>query len=230
MHRRGVDPSIFSAAGEKKREFSRTPHQQAGNSCVFFGDQKMQASRPRTAGSLSRLYRLDEVNDLRTSLFATRPAASRPTAGDERGRSCAEAVYLQLRDDIFELRLLPGERLTAGTIAERFGVSRTPAREALHRLQSDGLMQGHVRGGSEVVPIDFKRFDDLYEMRKLIETFAVRKLCVSPLGEGVRYLLGTRRDSRRHPQRRLSYGIGSYRGAYSRQPGRSAQADTAPLA
>ncbi|MBB5448171.1 DNA-binding GntR family transcriptional regulator [Paraburkholderia sp. WSM4177] len=61
--------------------------------------------------------------------------------------------------------------MTEGSIADRFGVSRTPAREALQRLQSDGLMRGYVRGGWEVVPIDFKRFADLYEMRKLIETF-----------------------------------------------------------
>ena len=93
------------------------------------------------------------------------------------GASRANYVYAQLRDDIFELRLLPGDRLTEGGIAERFNVSRTPAREALQRLQGDGLMQGYVRGGWEVVPIDFKRFDDLYEMRELIETFAIRRLC-----------------------------------------------------
>src|SRR5260370_14193476 len=93
-----------------------------------------------------------------------------------RSASRAEHVYFSLRDDIFEMRLLPGDRVTEGSIGERFDVSRTPAREALQRLQSDGLMQGYVRGGWEVVPIDFKRFDDLYEMRKLIETFAIRKL------------------------------------------------------
>ncbi|MBW8834337.1 MAG: GntR family transcriptional regulator, partial [Burkholderia sp.] len=90
--------------------------------------------------------------------------------------SRADHVYYSVRDDIFEMRLLPGDRLTEGSIAERFGVSRTPAREALQRLQSDGLMRGYVRGGWEVVPIDLKRFEDLYEMRKLIETFAVGRL------------------------------------------------------
>jgi DNA-binding GntR family transcriptional regulator len=94
-----------------------------------------------------------------------------------RAASRADHVYSQLRDDIFEMRLLPGDRITEGGVAERFEVSRTPAREALQRLQSDGLMQGYVRGGWEVVPIDFKRFDDLYEMRELIETFALRKIC-----------------------------------------------------
>jgi DNA-binding GntR family transcriptional regulator len=88
-----------------------------------------------------------------------------------------EYVYAQLREDIFEMRLLPGDQITETEIAAHFKVSRTPVREALQRLQSDGLMQGYVRGGWAVVPIDFKRFKDLYEVRKLIETFAVAKLC-----------------------------------------------------
>ncbi|MGF6852747.1 DNA-binding GntR family transcriptional regulator [Paraburkholderia sp. CI3] len=79
--------------------------------------------------------------------------------------SRADHVYVSVREDIFDMRLLPGDRVTEGSIAERFGVSRTPAREALQRLQSDGLMRGYVRGGWEVVPVDFKRFEDLYEMR-----------------------------------------------------------------
>ncbi|MBC8751727.1 GntR family transcriptional regulator [Paraburkholderia sp. WC7.3b] len=90
--------------------------------------------------------------------------------------SRADHVYFSVRDDIFDMRLLPGDRMTEGSIADRFGVSRTPAREALQRLQSDGLMRGYVRGGWKVVPIDFKRFEDLYEMRKLIETFSVSRL------------------------------------------------------
>jgi DNA-binding GntR family transcriptional regulator len=107
------------------------------------------------------------------------PSALTARAMSPAGRavSRADLVYSQLRDDIFEMRLLPGDRITEGAVADRFDVSRTPAREALQRLQSDGLMQGYVRGGWEVVPIDFKRFDDLYEMRELIETFAVRKIC-----------------------------------------------------
>jgi DNA-binding GntR family transcriptional regulator len=105
------------------------------------------------------------------------PTTREPVSQVPRASSLAERVYSQLRDDIFELRLLPGDRLTEGGVAARFDVSRTPAREALQRLQSDGLMQGYIRSGWQVVPIDFKRFDDLYEMRELIETFAVKKLC-----------------------------------------------------
>lgn len=98
--------------------------------------------------------------------------------------SLPEYVYARLREDIFEMRLLPGDQITETEIAAYFKVSRTPVREALQRLQGDGLMQGYVRGGWEVVPIDFKRFDDLYELRKLIETHAVTRLCARSADAG----------------------------------------------
>ena len=86
--------------------------------------------------------------------------------------SRADRVHYTLREEIFDMHLRAGDRFTEGALAERFAVSRTPAREALQRLQSDGLMRGYVRGGWEVVPIDNERFDDLYEMREMIETGA----------------------------------------------------------
>ena len=104
--------------------------------------------------------------------------AGRGMSGAEvRVVSRAEAVYAQLRDNIFEFRMLPGDRFTEGEIAQRLGVSRTPVREALLRLQSDALVQVYFRSGWEVVPLDFTRFDELYELRKLIEVNAVRMLC-----------------------------------------------------
>ncbi|GAB6851889.1 GntR family transcriptional regulator [Paraburkholderia kururiensis] len=113
----------------------------------------------------------------------------RPAITPDAALSRADRVYYTLRAEIFDMSLLPGDRLTEGAIAERFAVSRTPAREALQRLQSDGLMQGYVRGGWEVVPIDNKRFDDLYEMRQMIETFAVRKLCAGDAPQAELHLL-----------------------------------------
>lgn len=98
--------------------------------------------------------------------------------------SLPEYVYARLREDIFEMRLLPGDQITETEVAAYFKVSRTPVREALQRLQSDGLMQGYVRGGWEVVPMDFKRFADLYELRQLMEVHAVRRLCNAADGDG----------------------------------------------
>jgi DNA-binding GntR family transcriptional regulator len=89
----------------------------------------------------------------------------------------SETVYQDLRDDIFAFRLLPGDRFAENDVAERLQVSRTPVREALMRLQSEGLVRGHFRNGWEVVPIDLARFAALYDLREMIETYAVRKLC-----------------------------------------------------
>ncbi|WP_051848920.1 GntR family transcriptional regulator [Thiomonas sp. FB-Cd] len=103
--------------------------------------------------------------------------------------SRATEVYAHLREDVFEFRLLPGQRFTETELAELYGVSRTPVREALLRLQSEGLVRGYFRSGWEVVPIDFSRFDQLYELRKLIEVFAVRRLASAEFGPELRQRL-----------------------------------------
>lgn len=75
-----------------------------------------------------------------------------------RAGKLTDTVYASLRDDIYAFRLLPGDRFAENDVAERLQVSRTPVREALMRLQSEGLVRGHFRNGWEVVPIDLARF------------------------------------------------------------------------
>ena len=107
----------------------------------------------------------------------TRPSSMAGTPGATRKpASRAEEIYGRLREDVFEFRLLPGQRFTESELAASCGASRTPVREALLRLQAEGLVRGYFRSGWEVVPIDFARFDHLYELRKLIEVHAVRRL------------------------------------------------------
>lgn len=89
----------------------------------------------------------------------------------------ADAVYRSLKDDIGEFRLLPGDRFSETEISARVGASRTPVRHALYRLQRDGLVDVHFRSGWEVRPLDFERFDALYELRIILETAAVERLC-----------------------------------------------------
>ncbi len=105
---------------------------------------------------------------------ATEPADS---ASDRARASRSQGAYQTLRDDIFAFRLLPGDRFTENDVAERLGISRTPVREALQRLQGDGLVRGYYRNGWEVVPLDLARFEALYELRTLLETHAVTRLC-----------------------------------------------------
>jgi DNA-binding GntR family transcriptional regulator len=100
-----------------------------------------------------------------------------PMPTRSRRQSLGEGVYLQLKQDIFDFRLLPGDHFTEGEIAERLKVSRTPVREALFRLEKEGYLQVHYRSGWSVCELDFKQFDNLYDLRIILETAAVRQLC-----------------------------------------------------
>ena len=92
-------------------------------------------------------------------------------------RSRADDVYDQLKSDVGEFRLVPGDRFTENEISERLGVSRTPVRQALTRLQQEGLVEVLFRSGWRVLPFDFDKFDQLYDLRMLLETAAAHALC-----------------------------------------------------
>lgn len=91
--------------------------------------------------------------------------------------SRADEVYEQLKRDIADFHLLPGDRFTENELCERLGVSRTPVRQALIRLQQEGFVEVLFRAGWRVLPFDFNRFDQLYDLRMLLETAAVQRLC-----------------------------------------------------
>ena len=97
-------------------------------------------------------------------------------------RSCADAVYQQLRQEVSDFTLIPGDRLTETDISLRMNVSRTPVRQALFRLQQEGLVEVLFKSGWRVLPFDFDRFEQLYDLRQVLETTAVHRLCTSPSG------------------------------------------------
>ena len=68
--------------------------------------------------------------------------ASTPVAADAVVfRTRADEVYAQLKRDVAEFILVPGDRFTENEISDRLGVSRTPVRQALFRLQQEGMKQ-----------------------------------------------------------------------------------------
>ncbi|MGP5369788.1 GntR family transcriptional regulator [Pseudomonas helleri] len=94
----------------------------------------------------------------------------------ERPENMAERIYLQLKDDIFEFRLLPGDRFSESEIAERVQASRTPVRQALYQLEREGYVEVYFRSGWQVRPFDFNYFEELYDVRVILETAAVARL------------------------------------------------------
>jgi DNA-binding GntR family transcriptional regulator len=88
----------------------------------------------------------------------------------------AALVYKELMADIADFRLLPGDRFTETDLSRRFGASRTPIRDALLQLKRDGFVDVRFRSGWYICPFDFKRFDELYELRIVLETAAIERL------------------------------------------------------
>jgi len=99
------------------------------------------------------------------------------TKNTEPRLNLTERIYQQIKQDIFDFRLLPGDRFSENEIAERVAASRTPVREALSRLQREGFVNVSFRSGWQVKPFDFRQFEQLYDVRIVLEMAAVKRLC-----------------------------------------------------
>ena len=88
-----------------------------------------------------------------------------------------DVVFNTLRDEILYGKLKPGERLMEISISERLGVSRTPVREAIRRLEQEGLVDMFPRRGAQVSGVTEKSLADVLEARKTLETFTVNASC-----------------------------------------------------
>jgi DNA-binding GntR family transcriptional regulator len=100
------------------------------------------------------------------------PAPLAPARGN-----LAEQVYAELKDQMLDFRLVPGDRFSEVEIGKRLGVSRTPVREALFRLRNEGLLDVESKSGWFVRPIDFGKLEQLYDLRVILELAAVARLC-----------------------------------------------------
>ncbi|WP_180900363.1 GntR family transcriptional regulator [Martelella soudanensis] len=90
------------------------------------------------------------------------------------GSSQGNTVYRQLLDEVREGRLNPGDRLRETDLAERLGVSRTPVREAIRLLETDGIVTHVPRLGATIRTLDYAEVMELYEMRAVLEGTAAR--------------------------------------------------------
>jgi DNA-binding GntR family transcriptional regulator len=88
--------------------------------------------------------------------------------------SLPDFVYGKLRSAIRNQELKPGDRLREVELAERLGVSRTPVREALKRLEADGLTEVAPPRGFVVTELTHRRVMELYAMREILAGVAAR--------------------------------------------------------
>ncbi|KRE25141.1 GntR family transcriptional regulator [Paenibacillus sp. Soil522] len=89
--------------------------------------------------------------------------------------SISEHVYTNLKKEILAGDLQPGARLLVLEIAKKFNISQAPVREALERLKSAGYITSIPNKGSVVSNITSKEIKDIFELREIIEGFAVRQ-------------------------------------------------------
>lgn len=103
-------------------------------------------------------------------------------------RPLREVVFLRLRRAILQGELDPGERLMEIRLAEQLGVSRTPVRDAIHKLVEEGLVSIVPRCGAVVAGITDKDMRDVLEVRITLEKLAV-SLCTERItADGVERL------------------------------------------
>ncbi len=88
-----------------------------------------------------------------------------------------ERAYEYLKTSILSGRFNPGERLTEEHLAKELGISRTPIREALHKLESEGLIKPLATRGFIASQDSKDEIEELFDIRAVLEGYALRVIC-----------------------------------------------------
>ena len=125
----------------------------------------------------------------------TRPATGSPSPSEAAvpsmfgalsgRRTMTDAVYEQLKAAIVELRIPPGAPLREAEIAQGLSVSKTPVREALGRLEQDGLVTLNSFRSAAVTDYTARDLQEIYELREIIEVAAARAAAESMSDKGL---------------------------------------------
>lgn len=91
--------------------------------------------------------------------------------------SARERTYEHLKSVILSGRFRPGERLAEEHLAEELGVSRTPVREALHKLEQEGLIEPLESRGFCIPQDSPEEVEDLFDLRTVLEGYTLRLIC-----------------------------------------------------
>jgi len=120
------------------------------------------------ASGLARMTLGDETAEIARVVAEAAPEAEKIPA--------AERVYAYVKAAILDRVYPGGELLTEGELATAVGVSRTPVREALLRLEESGLVKLYPKRGALVLPVLPQEIEDVLEARELIESHAAAKV------------------------------------------------------
>lgn len=95
----------------------------------------------------------------------------------EKPLTLRERIVDFIKDSVVSGRLKQGERVPEQEIAESFGISRTPIREAFRQLESEGFITVTPRKGAVVSPITDKDVSEFYDIKSLLEGYAAKTAC-----------------------------------------------------
>jgi len=95
----------------------------------------------------------------------------------EKHLTLREKILETIRDAIIAGALKPGEKVAEPELADRFGISRTPIREAFRQLESEGYLTVIPRKGAVVVSFSEKDVEEFYAIKSILEGYAARRAC-----------------------------------------------------
>lgn len=118
----------------------------------------------------------DNSNSASEASLGDEVSAAQEGIGDDQaddGRTLADQAYDGIVDLILGYQLRPGEHTSVSRLADRLGLGRTPVKEAIVRLEVDGILSVTNRSSTSVNKIDVKTAEQLFALRNLLEDFAV---------------------------------------------------------
>lgn len=112
-------------------------------------------------------------------------------------KSLRQKIYHSIRDDITYGRLSPGERLIESELAEKLKASRSPIREAIRQLESEGLIKFNQNKGITVSKLSPEEVNEIYSLRWLLESYAARLSAERATGAHIKYLIDLQKKLKR---------------------------------
>jgi DNA-binding GntR family transcriptional regulator len=125
-----------------------------------------------------------------TFLYPKMQKTTTSSKAPQKSTPVRERTYQSLKSDVLAGRFNPGQRLTEEHLARNMGVSRTPVREALHKLESEGLIKPLETRGFSVARDSREEMEDLFDIRAALEGYAIRMICECISDETLEQLTG----------------------------------------
>ena len=100
----------------------------------------------------------------------------------------SDSVYLWVKNAIIQGEFKPGEHIAQARLTKTLGVSRTPVRDAIKRLEAEGLLITKPHCGAVVFQLSKERLTEIYDIRILMEQYCAARTCIRASDDDIRQL------------------------------------------